>query len=71
VLFTKTYGRVLAPGLSALDPHLPEEVMARSPLTEAWRTFERVLDDYIQAQLLKQKGQRARVQDGAYSITFH
>jgi hypothetical protein len=23
VLFTKTYGRVLAPGLSALDPHLP------------------------------------------------
>jgi hypothetical protein len=52
VLFTKTYGRVLAPGLSALDPHLPEEVMARSPLTEAWRTFERVLDDYIQAQLI-------------------
>jgi hypothetical protein len=51
VLFTKTYGRVLAPGLSALDPRLPEDVGARSPLTMAWRTFERVLDDYIQAQL--------------------
>ena len=24
VLFTKTYGRVLAPGLSALDPCLPD-----------------------------------------------
>jgi hypothetical protein len=25
VLFTKTYGRVLAPGLSTLDPYLPAE----------------------------------------------
>ena len=24
VLFTKTYGRVLAPGLGVLDPRLPE-----------------------------------------------
>jgi len=52
VLFTKTYGRVLAPGLSALDPRLPEDVGARSPLTMAWRTLERTLDDYIQAQLI-------------------
>ena len=52
VLFTKTYGRVLAPGLSALDPHLPEELAARSPLTQAWRTFERTLDHYIQLQLI-------------------
>ena len=52
VLFTKTYGRVLAPGLSALDPRLPEDVRARSPLTMAWRTLERTLDDYIQAQLI-------------------
>jgi hypothetical protein len=52
VLFTKTYGRVLAPGLSALDPRLPEEVGARSPLTRAWGSFERSLDDYIQAQLI-------------------
>jgi len=52
VLFTKTYGRVLAPGLSALDLRLPEDVTSRSPLNTAWRTFERVLDDYIQAQLI-------------------
>jgi hypothetical protein len=31
VLFTKTYGRILAPGLSALDPHLLQEVVAPSP----------------------------------------
>jgi hypothetical protein len=30
VLFSKTYSRVLAPGLSVLDPRLPEDVMARS-----------------------------------------
>ena len=52
VLFTKTYGRVLAPGLSALDPRLPEDIGARSPLTMAWRSFERTLDAYIQAQLI-------------------
>src|SRR5882724_5164522 len=37
VLFTKTYGRVLAPGLSALDPYLPEEVAAGNHLSTAWR----------------------------------
>ena len=52
MLFTKTYGRVLAPGLSALDLRLPEDVTSRSPLNTAWRTFERVLNDYIQAQLI-------------------
>jgi len=52
MLFTKTYGRVLAPGLSALDPRLPEDVVLRSALTKAWRTFEQILDDYIQAQQL-------------------
>ena len=52
VLFTKTYGRVLAPGLSVLDPRLPQEVVVRSPLTMAWRSFERTLDDYIQARLI-------------------
>ena len=36
VLFTKIYGRVLAPGLSAVDPHLPDDrfvnfVSAKSP----------------------------------------
>ena len=52
VLFTKTYGRVLAPGLSALDPCLPEGIATRSSLAGAWRQLENVLDDFIQAQLL-------------------
>ena len=52
VLFTKIYGRVLAPGLSAVDPRLPEDLRQRSPLTMAWRNFERILDHYIQAQLI-------------------
>ncbi len=51
VLFTKTYGRILAPGLSALDPDLPEEVTARSSLSTAWRCFEKALDDFMQAAL--------------------
>jgi hypothetical protein len=52
VLFTKTYGRVLAPGLSALDLRLPEDVAARTGLGAAWRYFERALDDFIQAKLI-------------------
>jgi len=31
VLFTKTYGRVLGPGLAALDPGLPADLAKRSP----------------------------------------
>jgi len=52
VLFTKTYGRVLAPGLSALDPRLPEDVAARSGLATAWRCFERALADFTEANLI-------------------
>jgi hypothetical protein len=52
VLFTKTYGRVLAPGLNALDPRLPEDVSVRSSLATAWRRLERILDDFIQTQLV-------------------
>ena len=47
VLFTKTCGRVLAPGLAALDPHLPPELVRRSPLAIAWRQFDRALNDFI------------------------
>ena len=47
VLFVKTYGRVLTPGLVALDPALPAELAARSPLAVAWRRLDRTLDDYI------------------------
>jgi len=52
VLFTKTYGRVLAPGLSALDACLPEDVVARCEVGTTWRSFERALDDFIQVQLI-------------------
>jgi hypothetical protein len=47
VPFTKTYGRVLAPGLTALDPQLPAELSARSPLARAWRSLDRSLDEVI------------------------
>jgi len=52
VLFTKTYQRVLTPGLTALDPCLPESVTPRSPLATAWGRFERTLNEFIEKQLL-------------------
>lgn len=52
VLFTKAYGRVLAPGLTALDPRLPGEISARSPLATAWRRLDHALDDFIRQELL-------------------
>jgi hypothetical protein len=52
VLFTQTYGRVLAPGLSALDPSLPADVTQRSALSIAWRCFDQALDAFTQEQLL-------------------
>jgi hypothetical protein len=52
VLFTKTYGRVLAPGLALLDPALPDEIRCRSPLAAAWRTLNRALDDYADRSLV-------------------
>jgi hypothetical protein len=51
VLFTKTYGRVLAPGLVQLDLRLPAHVAQRSPLAQSWRGFDHALDDYITHQL--------------------
>jgi len=51
VLFTKTYGRVLAPGLAALDPRLPPDVVRRSPLAIAWRQFDCALDNFISEAL--------------------
>jgi hypothetical protein len=47
VLFTKAYGRVLTPGLRALDPRLPEPIARRSPLAMAWRNLERILDQFV------------------------
>lgn len=47
VLFTKTYGRVLGPGLTALDPALPDHLAKRSPLALAWRKLHTELDRFI------------------------
>jgi len=51
-LFTKAYGRMLTPGLSVLDPRLPDELAERSPLATAWRCLDRALDEFIQGDLI-------------------
>jgi hypothetical protein len=52
VLFTKTYGRVLAPGLALLDPGLPETISRRSPLAVAWRVLDRALEAFMEKSLV-------------------
>jgi hypothetical protein len=52
VLFTKTYGRVLAPGLIVLDPQLPDSLKQRSPLAKAWHQLDAALDKFANRQLL-------------------
>jgi len=52
VLFTKAYGRVLAPGLAVLDPALPPELAGRTPLALAWRGLNQALDAFIDRQVL-------------------
>jgi hypothetical protein len=52
VLFTKTYSRVVAPGLVVLDPKLPDHLAARHPLATAWRRLGRVLDDFVHKGLI-------------------
>jgi hypothetical protein len=52
VLFTKAYGRVLAPGLIALDPRLPEDLAANNPVSVAWRRLERTLNQYLESELV-------------------
>jgi DNA-binding PadR family transcriptional regulator len=52
VLFTKAYGRVLAPGLALLDPALPEGAGRRSPLAKAWRNLGRAFDDFAERSLI-------------------
>jgi hypothetical protein len=49
VLFTKTYGRLLAPGLTALDPQLPEDPAASRPVAVAWRNLNRTLDQFMES----------------------
>jgi hypothetical protein len=52
VLFVKTYGRVLTPGLIELDPALPGDLARRSPLALAWRRLDRALDDYVSQAII-------------------
>jgi hypothetical protein len=47
VLFTKTYGRILGPGLAALNPGLPGDLATRSPLALAWKDLGLALDRFI------------------------
>jgi Mn-dependent DtxR family transcriptional regulator len=47
VFFTKTYTRILNPALAELDPQLPAEIAARSPLASSWRAFEHAIQDQI------------------------
>ncbi len=51
VLFTKVYGRVLAPGLAELDPRLPTDLAQRSELAHAWRHLDRELNQFTNAAL--------------------
>jgi hypothetical protein len=49
VLFTKTYGSVLTPGLAAMDATVPDDVAARSRRGPAWRQLHHDLNDFIEA----------------------
>jgi hypothetical protein len=49
VLFTKTYGRILTPALTALSPALPDDLARRSALATAWRQLDRALGQHITA----------------------
>jgi len=51
VLFTKVYGRVLAPGLAELNPRLPTDLAHPSDLAGAWRQLDRRLDQFTNATL--------------------
>ena len=47
VFFTKTYTRILNPSLAELDPALPTEIAARSPLARSCLAFERAIETII------------------------
>jgi hypothetical protein len=47
VFLTKTYTRIVNPGLAELDPTLPAEIAKRSPLAVSYRAFERAIEDGI------------------------
>ena len=47
VFFSKTYTWILNPSLAELDPALPSDIAARSPLASSWRAFENAIEDKI------------------------
>ena len=47
VFLTNTYTRIVNPALAELDPTLPTEIAARSPLATAYRAFERQIEEKI------------------------
>jgi hypothetical protein len=47
VFFTKTYTRIVNPALAELDPGLPPEIAARSPIATSWITFEHAIETKI------------------------
>ena len=52
VFFTKTYTRILNPALAELDPQLPAEIAAQSPIASSWRAFEHAIQDQIRQAAL-------------------
>jgi hypothetical protein len=52
VFFTKTYARILNAALAELDPTLPDDIAARSPLASAWRAFNCALADRVREAAL-------------------
>jgi hypothetical protein len=52
VLFTKSYARVLTPGLAILNPRLGEDIRRRTPLATAWQAFQRAINDFVDRSLL-------------------
>jgi hypothetical protein len=47
VFFSKTYTRIVNPSLAELDPALPSEIAARSPLASSWQAFEGAIENTI------------------------
>jgi hypothetical protein len=45
VFLTKTYTRIVNPSLAELDPQLPAEIAAGTPLASSWRAYEHALEE--------------------------
>jgi len=47
VFLTKTYTRIVNPSLAELDPALPSDISARTPIAKAWQAYEQALQARI------------------------